>query len=53
MKSYKKLKSKIEAILGQMIEVKMKELTNILQEVKHLSKEFGFGTIILKEWIAC
>ena len=48
MKSYDELKAEMETIQQQMAEAKKNERTNILKEVKHLCKEFGFFAGMLK-----
>ena len=48
MKSYDELKSEMEAIQQQMVEAKKNELANAMKEVKHLFKEFGFTSGLLK-----
>ena len=51
MKSYDELKAEMEAIQQQMVEVK-NERAYALEEVKHLCKEFGFTTDMLKGALA-
>tara|TARA_X000000950_G_scaffold280451_1_gene375109 strand:- start:1468 stop:1641 length:174 start_codon:yes stop_codon:yes gene_type:complete len=48
MKSYDELKSEIEAIHQQMVEIKKDETATALKEVKRLRKEFGFTADMLK-----
>jgi hypothetical protein len=52
MKSYDKLKAKMETIQQQMAESKKNERTNALKEVKRLCKEFGFTAGMLKGALA-
>ena len=52
MKSYDELKAEMETIQQQMIEAKKNERTNALKEVKHLCKEFGFTSGMLKGSLA-
>lgn len=52
MKSYDELKSEMEAIQQQMIEVEKNERANVLKEVKRLCKEFGFAAGMLKGSLA-
>ena len=49
MKSYYELKAEMVAIYQQMVEAKKKnERANVLKEVKHLYKDFGFTVGMLK-----
>ena len=52
MKSYDKLKAKMETIQQQMAEAKKNERTNALKEVKRLCKEFEFTAGMLKGALA-
>ena len=48
MKSFDELKSEIEAVQQQMVEVKKTERANALKEVNRLCKEFSFSAGMLK-----
>ena len=48
MKSYARLKAKMEAIRQQIVVAKKNELANALKEVQRLCKEFGFTAGMLK-----
>jgi nucleoside-diphosphate-sugar epimerase len=50
--TYDELKSEMEAIQQQMVEAKKIEHANALKEVKHLCKEFGVTTVMLKGSLA-
>ena len=52
MKSYDELKAEMEAIQQQMVEAKKTVLHNVLKQVKHLCKEFGFTAGMLKGSLA-
>ena len=52
MKFYDELKTEMEAIQQQMVEVKKNERANALKEVKRLCKEFGFTAGMLKSALA-
>lgn len=52
MKSYDELKAEIEVIQEQMVETKKHKVANVLKEVKHLYKRFGFTSGIMKGVLA-
>ena len=52
MKSYDELKAEMEAIQQQMVEAKKNERANLLKEVNHLFKDFGFIAGLLKGTLA-
>ena len=52
MKSYDELKVEMEAIQQQMVEAKKNERVSAQIEIKHLCKEFGFTSGMLKGSLA-
>ena len=52
MKNYDELKAEMETLQQQMVEVKKRELVEVLKKVKELCKEFGFTTGMLKGALA-
>ena len=48
MKSYDELKTEMETIQRQMVELKKNERVNAIKEVKRLYKELGFTAVMLK-----
>ena len=52
MKTYEELKTEMEQLQIQMVEVKKRERAEALKKVRELCKEFGFTAGMLKDYLA-